>query len=243
MTDDDGPQRLQKVLAHAGLGSRRAVEELIAAGRVAVNGKRAILGARVDPTKDKVEVDGSMVPLRTDTVHYLFNKPRGVITSAADPQGRDTVLDLIDVPARVWPVGRLDLDSEGALIVTNDGELTHRLTHPSYEIPKTYWAKVSGAVGPKLLRELIRGVPLDDGPARASAAEALERAGGSTLVEITVTEGRNRMVRRMFEALDHPVTALVRVAIGPLRLGRLKPGTLRRLTIDEVRELYRACDL
>lgn len=241
-TEKEG-ERLQKVLAHAGLGSRRAVEELIAAGRVKVNGRRARLGVRVDPSKDEVEVDGSRVPLHQDLVHYVLNKPAGVVSSASDPEGRPTVVELLDVPARVWPVGRLDTDSEGLLIVTNDGELTHRLTHPRYEVPKTYLAEVRGAVGRGAIKRLIAGVELDDGITKRSRVSLVEATRGGTLLEITITEGRNRQVRRMCEAVGHPVKRLVRTALGPLHLGRLKPGTFRRLSLEEVRALYKACGL
>jgi 23S rRNA pseudouridine2605 synthase len=236
-------ERLQKVLAHAGLGSRRAMEELIAAGRVKVNGRRAVLGARVDPDKDEVEVDGSRVPLEQDLVHYMLNKPVGIVSTASDPEGRQTVLDLLDLPARVWPVGRLDTDSEGLLIVTNDGELTHRLTHPRYEVPKTYLAEVKGTAGARVIKQLIAGVELEDGMTKRAKVSLLEATRGGTLLEITITEGRNRQVRRMCEAVGHPVKRLVRTTLGPLQLGRLKPGTFRKLSLEEVRALYRACGL
>jgi len=236
-------ERLQKVLAHAGVASRRAVEDMISAGRVSVNGAPARLGQKVDPAKDRVEVDGSRVPVQADLVWYLINKPIGVVSTASDPQGRPTVLDLIDAPARVWPVGRLDVDSEGALIVTNDGELTHRLTHPRYEVPKTYLAEVAGGVGEQALRALVRGVELDDGPARATRVQLVDRRPGTLLVEITIAEGRNRQIRRMVEAVGGRVTRLVRVSFGPLMLGRLKPGTARRLGPVEVRSLYKTAGL
>lgn len=236
-------ERLQKVLAHAGLGSRRAMEELIAAGRVKVNGRRAILGTRVDPAKDEVEVDGSRVPLEQDLLHYMLNKPVGVVSTASDPEGRPTVLELLDLPARIWPVGRLDTDSEGLIVVTNDGELTHRLTHPRYEIPKTYVAEVRGTVVGRAIKQLIAGVDLEDGRTKRAKVSLLESVRGGTLLEITITEGRNRQVRRMCEAVGHPVKRLVRTNLGPLQLGRLKPGTFRKLSLEEVRALYRACGL
>ena len=239
---DEG-ERLQKVLAHAGLGSRRAMEELIAAGRVKVNGARARLGSRVDPTKDEVEVDGSRVPLQRDLLHYMLNKPVGVVSTASDPEDRQTVLDLLDLPFRLWPVGRLDTDSEGLLVVTNDGELTHRLTHPRYEVPKTYLAEVRGTAGSRAIKQLIAGVQLEDGMTRRSRVSVVEAIRGGTLLELTITEGRNRQVRRMCEAVGHPVKRLVRTSLGPLQLGRLKPGTFRKLSLEEVRALYRACGL
>jgi 23S rRNA pseudouridine2605 synthase len=236
-------ERLQKVLAHAGLASRRAVEEMIVEGRVRVNGEPARLGQKVDSAKDEVEVDGSRVPLRADLVWYLLNKPRGVVSTASDPEGRATVVDLIDAQTRVWPVGRLDIDSEGAVIVTNDGDLTHRLTHPSYAVPKTYLVEVGGGLSEPSVRELATGVELDDGPVTPVHVRLVDRRPGAALVEITITEGRHRQVRRMIEAVGGSVTRLVRVSIGPLMLGRLKPGTARRLAPVEVRSLYKAADL
>jgi pseudouridine synthase len=236
-------ERLQKVLAHAGVASRRAVEEMISAGRIAVNGRTARLGQKVDPEKDEVEVDGSRVPLKADLVWYLLNKPTGVVTTASDPDGRTTVLDLIDAPTRVWPVGRLDIDSEGAVIVTNDGDLTQRLTHPSYEVPRTYLVEVGGGISEPAMRRLASGVELDDGAATPIHVRLVQRHAGAALVEMTIAEGRNRQVRRMIEAVGGRVTRLVRVSIGPLMLGRLKPGTARRLAPAEVRSLYKAADL
>ena len=240
---DTEPQRIQKVLAHAGIASRRAVEEMIEAGRVKVNGKRARLGLRVDPAKDEVEVDGSRVPLQAELRYYLLNKPVGVVTTSDDPEGRETVLEYIETDERVWPVGRLDIETDGALLLTNDGDLTHRLTHPSFEVPKTYLAEVRGAVGSKAIRALLSGVELDDGPARARSAQIVEQARGDTLLELVMTEGRNREIRRMLDTLGFTVVRLVRVAIGPLRLGRLKAGTYRKLGPAEVMALYRAAGL
>jgi 23S rRNA pseudouridine2605 synthase len=233
-------ERLQKALARAGVGSRRAVEGLIAAGRVRVNGAPAVLGRRVDVHKDKVEVDGSPVPLDPELVYYLLNKPEGVVSTAADPQGRVTVVDLVDPGVRVWPVGRLDVASEGALVLTNDGELTMRLTHPRYKVPKSYLVEVAGAMGGRALRELARGVALDDGTTRPARVEVVDTGPRGSVVEITISEGRNRQVRRMMESVGHPVRRLVRTSIGPLKLGRLKPGTARRLSPAEVRALYAA---
>jgi len=234
---------LQKVLARAGLGSRRAVEEMIAGGRIKVNGERAQLGRRVDPSKDIVEVDGSRYPLDTELVYYLMNKPVGVVTTAADPEGRTTVLDLLDPQVRVWSVGRLDVDTEGAIVLTNDGELTQALTHPSHGIPKSYLAEVAGGIKERTLQRLARGVDLEDGPTAPAQVGLVERLPSGSLVEITVIEGRNRQVRRMFEAVGHPVRRLARVAIGPVRLGRLKPGTVRRMSPTEVQTLFRASGL
>ena len=239
----ESPERLQKVLARAGVGSRRSVEDLIRQGRIMVNGRTAELGVRVDPHKDEVEIDGSRVPLSESLVHYLLNKPAGVVSSATDPIGRPLAVDIVDVGTRVWAVGRLDMDTEGALVVTNDGDLTQGLTHPSFRVPKTYLAEVTGAVGGRALRDLERGVALEDGMTAPASARVVERREGATLVELTLSEGRNRQVRRMLEAVGHPVERLVRTRIGPLALGRLKPGAFRRLSPQEVRSLYRAAGL
>ncbi|MEA2476429.1 MAG: rRNA synthase [Actinomycetota bacterium] len=239
-TDRGATERVQKVLARAGVGSRRAIEDMIRAGRISVNGRRAELGDRIDRHKDKVEVDGSRVPLAADLEYYLVNKPLGVVSTADDPEGRPIVADLVDTGARVWPVGRLDIDSEGAVIVTNDGDLALGLTHPRYEVAKTYLCEVDGAVDNRAIKALRSGVVLDDGPTGPAHARIVERGPRTTLVEITITEGRNREVRRMIEAVGHRAVRLVRVAIGPLKLGRLKPGGARALTDAEVRALYRA---
>ena len=236
-------ERLQKVLARAGVASRRAVEEMIVAGRIQVNGVRAELGQRVDAYKDEVQVDGSLVPLREDLVHYLLNKPAGVVSTADDPEGRPTVVEMIETDTRVWPVGRLDIETEGAILLTNDGDLTLRLTHPRFGVAKTYVAEVQGSVGGRAARTLARGVELEDGPTAPAEARVLERSSGGSVVELVLKEGRNRQARRMFEAVGHPVRRLVRTAIGPLKLGRLKPGTYRRLSPAEVRSLYKAAGL
>jgi 23S rRNA pseudouridine2605 synthase len=207
---------------------------------VSVNGRAARLGDRADPTKDLVEVDGSKVPVDEALVYYLLNKPAATLTSASDPQGRPTVMDFVDTAARVWPVGRLDYDTEGALIITNDGDLTQRLTHPRFGIPKTYVAYINARMSRRDLRRLERGVELEDGLAQATSARLLESTSAATLVELELVEGRNRQVRRMLEVVGHSPARLVRVAIGPLMLGRLKPATLRRLAPAEVQTLYRA---
>jgi 23S rRNA pseudouridine2605 synthase len=228
--------RLQKVLAAAGLGSRRACEVLIEEGRVTVDGEVAVLGRRVDPETAHVEVDGAPVPVRPGMVTWLLNKPRGVVSTAHDPQGRPTVVDLVPQEPRVFPVGRLDADTEGLLLLTNDGDLTHRLTHPSFGVEKEYLAEVEGRPSPADIRRLREGVVLDDGPtapARASLA-------GPGVVRLTIHEGRNRQVRRMCEAVGHPVVRLVRTRIGPLADRGLKPGGARPLTAEEVRALWQA---
>jgi 23S rRNA pseudouridine2605 synthase len=226
-------ERLQKVLARIGFGSRRAAEELIEAGRVKVNGSTAVLGRRVDPEQDRVEVDGIPVGVRPGLVHYVLNKPRGVVTTADDPQGRPTVMHLVPPEPRVFPVGRLDADTEGLLLLTNDGELAHRLTHPSFGVEKEYLAEVEGAPSPGAVRRLREGVVLDDGvtaPARVSLL-------APNLVRISIHEGRNRQVRRMCEAVGHPVIRLVRTRIGRLVERELRPGQWRPLSTSEVRDL------
>jgi len=229
-------ERLQKVLAQAGLGSRRACEELIAAGRVTVNGDVATLGTRADPDLDAIEVDGARIGVRQGLVHYVLNKPAGVVTTASDPQGRPTVVGLVPAEPRVYPVGRLDADTEGLLVLTNDGELANRLTHPSFGVDKEYLADVTGTPSRGALRRLREGVDLDDGP----TAPARVSLVGDHTVRITIHEGRNRQVRRMCEAVGHPVRRLVRVRIGPLADRRLPPGEWRPLTQAEVRALERA---
>lgn len=228
--------RLQKVLARAGIGSRRACEVLIAAGRVTVNGSPARLGQRIDPEHDLVEVDGVHIGVRPGLVYYLLNKPAGVVSTASDPHGRQTVVDLVPPEPRVFPVGRLDADTEGLLILTNDGELAHRLTHPSFGVEKEYLAKVQGHPSRGAIRRLREGVELDDGPTAPAEASLV----APDLVRIVIHEGRNRQVRRMCEAIGHPVVRLVRQRIGPLRDRKLAPGSWRALTQDEVRALERA---
>lgn len=231
------------MLARAGFGSRRVCDDLIAEGHVTVNGEVAELGRRVDPETDVVEVDGAAVGMRAGLVYYLLNKPAGVVTTADDPQGRPTVVTLVPEEPRVFPVGRLDLDTEGLLLLTNDGELTHRLTHPSFGVDKEYLAEVQGNPARGALRTLRNGVELDDGvtaPAKASLVGDTGPGATSAMVRITIHEGRNRQVRRMCEAVGHPVLRLVRTRIGPLADPDLPPGEWRPLTQDEVRALERA---
>jgi 23S rRNA pseudouridine2605 synthase len=229
-------ERLQKVLARVGVGSRRVCEELIADGRVTVNGVVPILGRRVDPAHDRVELDGVPLPLEPGLVHYLVNKPRGVVSTAEDTHGRPTVVSLVPDRPRVYPVGRLDRDSEGLLILTNDGELTHRLTHPSFGVPKEYLVEVTGTPTSGDVRRLRQGVELEDGP----TAPARVAVVAPNLLRIVIHEGRNRQIRRMAEAVGHPVVRLVRTRIGPLTDPSLGPGAYRLLTFDEVRGLATA---
>ena len=232
MTGAEG-DRLQKVLARAGVASRRVCEDLIADGRVTVNGEVADLGRRVDPSTDVIEVDGGLVPIAPGLVYYLLNKPPGVVTTAADTHGRPTVVELVPPEPRVFPVGRLDADTEGLLLLTNDGELTHRLTHPSFGVEKEYLASVDGDPSPAALRRLREGVELDDGI--TAPAKAVRVSEG--LIRLTIHEGRNRQVRRMCETVGHPVVRLVRSRIGSLADRKLKPGEWRELSQSEVRAL------
>ena len=234
MTDrDTGGERLQKVLARAGFGSRRVCEDLIEDGSVTVNGEVAELGRRVDLEHDRVEVDGVPVSIREGLVHYLLNKPAGVVTTAADTHGRPTVVEYVPTEPRVFPVGRLDADTEGLLLLTNDGDLTHRLTHPSFGVEKEYLAHVEGNPSARALGRLRSGIELDDGLTAPAKAVAVSPG----VVRITIHEGRNRQVRRMLDAVGHPVVRLVRIRIGPLADRRLKPGEWRALTPAEVRAL------
>jgi 23S rRNA pseudouridine2605 synthase len=237
--DDDGPpqgERLQKVLARVGLGSRRACEELIAEGRVTVNGQPATLGRRVDVTTDVVALDGGVLPVLPGLVHYLLHKPAGVVTTARDPFGRPTVLELVPTEPRVFPVGRLDADTEGLLVLTNDGELAQRLSHPSFGVEKEYLVETEGVPSPGALRRLRQGVELEDG----MTAPATVGVVGPGVIRVVIHEGRNRQVRRMCEAVGHPVRRLVRTRIGPVADRRLKPGQWRHLDPAEVRALGRA---
>ncbi|MEA3056616.1 MAG: rRNA synthase [Actinomycetota bacterium] len=229
-------ERLQKVLARVGIGSRRTAEELIAAGRVTVNGEVAVLGRRVHTDADQVAVDGVPIGVRADLVWYLLNKPRGVVTTVSDPHAARTVVDLVPAEPRVFPVGRLDADTEGLLLLTNDGELTHRLTHPSYGVEKEYVAEVAGEPSPAAVRALRQGIDLDDG----RTAPAKVALTPPSVLTITIHEGRNRQVRRMCDTVGHPVRRLVRTRIGPIVDRSLKPGTWRPLTSDEVHALERA---
>lgn len=242
MPDAEG-QRLQKVLAAAGLGSRRACEVLIEEERVTVNGEVAVLGRRVDPETDRIEVDGLRVPVRPGLVTYLLNKPRGVVSTASDPQGRPTVVELVPAEPRVFPVGRLDSDTEGLLLLTNDGDLAHGLTHPSRGVEKTYLAEVEGVPTRGALRQLREGVDLEDGRTAPAKARLAQTTPNGSALELVIHEGRNRQVRRMCEAIGHPVRRLVRTKFGPLVDRRLPPGQWRALDAKEVRALYAAISL
>jgi 23S rRNA pseudouridine2605 synthase len=236
-------ERLQRVLARAGFGSRRACEELIVQGRVRVDGKVATLGDKVDASDAVVEVDGHVVNLDPNARYYAFHKPRGVLTTMRDPQGRQDLRPFLPDGPRVFPVGRLDRDSEGLLLLTNDGELANRLLHPSHGVEKEYLAEVEGVPGARHLARIRRGVELDDGFAKPASARSTGDAAGRGAIRLVMTEGRKREVRRLLEAVGLPVTRLIRVRIGPIRLGALPPGQLRELEPDEVRSLSRAAGL
>lgn len=238
--DTESGVRLQKVLAAAGIASRRASETMIHEGRVEVNGRVVTeQGVRVDPQSDVVRVDGSRIPPPRRHLYLVINKPRGVVSTMEDPEGRRNLSDLLEgarpgKPARLFHVGRLDTDTDGLLILTNDGEFAHRLAHPSYEIPKTYLAEVTGVVNPATVKRLREGITLDDGPIRPSSVKLVSTAADRSLVKMTLHEGRNRVVRRTMEAVGHPVRRLSRIGIGPVRLGNLASGELRDLTREEL---------
>jgi 23S rRNA pseudouridine2605 synthase len=241
---DDGV-RLQKVLAAAGVGSRRACEDLIAAGRVSVDGERVTeMGRRVDPEHAVIRVDDMRVTTSTDRVYLALNKPRGMVSTLSDPDGRPCVGDLVaERRDRLFYVGRLDADTTGLLILTNDGELAHRLTHPSYGVEKTYLAEVIGPVARDVGKRLRAGVDLEDGPVKVDRFRLVDSAANRVLVEVVLHEGRKHVVRRLLAAVGHPVQSLVRVSVGPVQLGAQRPGKLRPLSTQEVAALYAAVDL
>lgn len=232
--------RLQKVLAGAGLGSRRACEVLIGEGRVSVDGELVReQGMRVDPETAIIKVDGMRITTSSTSVYLALNKPKGMVSAMSDPEGRPTVGDLVEGrKERLFHVGRLDADTEGLLLLTNDGELAQRLTHPSYEVPKTYLAELLGPLPRDVGRQLRAGVELEDGMARVDSFKLVDSAANRVLVEIVLHEGRKHIVRRMLEQVGHPVQRLVRTAVGPVQLGSQKSGRLRPLTRQELGALY-----
>ncbi len=246
-TEKDGPDgvRLQKVLASAGVASRRKAEELIKAGRVKVDGIVVKeMGTRIDPDEAVVHVDGNRVVLRADQVYLALNKMPGMLSTMSDELGRPNIGQLLeDRPERLFHVGRLDMDSEGLLLLTNDGDLAHRLTHPSYGVAKTYMAEIPGPVPRDLGRRLREGVELDDGPAKVDYFDVVDVHNGRAVVEIVLHEGRKHIVRRLLDAVDHPVSRLVRTKIGDVQLGHQRPGTLRKLNPVEIAQLYKAVGL
>jgi 23S rRNA pseudouridine2605 synthase len=238
--DEQDGVRLQKVLAAAGLASRRACEIMISEGRVEVNGKLVLeQGLRVDPERDVVRVDGSRIPPPRRHLYLVLNKPRGVVSTMDDPEGRRNLNDLLEGKRpgkqnRLFHVGRLDTETEGLIILTNDGDFAHKLAHPSFEVPKTYLAEVAGQMHPATVKRLREGIQLDDGPVKPSSVKLVSTAEDRSLVKLTLHEGRNHIVRRTMEAVGHPVRKLSRTGIGPVRLGSLKSGDLRDLTRDEL---------
>jgi 23S rRNA pseudouridine2605 synthase len=236
-------ERLQRSLARAGFGSRRACEELIAAGRAQINGRKATLGDRVDPSSDEVRVDGAKVNIDPELRTFALHKPRDVTTTMRDPHAERDLTRFLPKGVHVFPVGRLDRDTEGLLILTNDGALAHRLTHPRYAIEKEYLAEVDRPPSNRQLSRLRRGVELDDGIARAVDARSAGGARGRGGVRLVMVEGRKREVRRMLDAIGLPVRRLVRVRVGPIRLGRLRPGDVEELAPEDVRALYRVAGL
>ncbi|VCT90044.1 putative RNA pseudouridine synthase [Mycolicibacterium hassiacum DSM 44199] len=240
--------RLQKVLSQAGVASRRVAEQMIVDGRVEVDGEVVTeLGTRVDPARSVIRVDGARISVDDALVHLAINKPKGMHSTMSDDRGRPCIGDLVEQRVRgnkkLFHVGRLDADTEGLMLLTNDGELAHRLMHPSFEVPKTYIATVDGSVPRGLGRTLRAGVELDDGLAKVDDFAVVDRVPGKTLVRVTLHEGRNRIVRRMLAAAGFPVRELVRTAIGSVQLGAQRPGSIRRLNQKELGELYKAVGL
>ncbi len=243
--DADGLIRLQRLLAQSGVASRRKCEELMLAGLVEVDGEVVTrLGTKVDPRTAVIRVDGKRLPPVSPHVYLALNKPRGVVSTMSDPQGRRTLADLVsDRPERLFHVGRLDTDTDGLILLTNDGDFAHRLAHPSYEVDKTYVAEVDGRVTQGTLRTLLDGVTLEDGPVTVSRARIVEQAPGKSIVELVIHEGRNRIVRRLLDHVGHPVRRLTRTALGPVLLRGLRTGALRELDREELGELLDAVRL
>ena len=235
-TDADGLIRLQKLLAQSGVASRRKCEELMLGGQVEVDGEIVTrLGTKVDPRTAVIRVAGKRLPPVSPHVYLVLNKPRGVVSTMSDPEGRRTLGDLVaDRPERLFHVGRLDTDTEGLILLTNDGDFAQRVAHPSYELDKTYVAEVDGRVGKATIRRLLDGVTLEDGPVEVSAAKLVQAHDRRSIVELTIHEGRNRIVRRLLDEVGHPVHRLTRTAIGPVVLRGLRPGEVRELTNDEL---------
>ncbi len=248
-TDEEGLVRLQKFLAQSGVASRRKCEELMLDGLVEVNGEVVSkLGTKVDPATAVIHVDGKRLPPVSAHVYLVLNKPRGVVSTMSDPEGRKTLTDYVaDRPERLFHVGRLDTDTSGLILLTNDGEFAHRMAHPSYEVDKTYVAEVDGEVWPATLKKLRGGVELDDGPVHPSQVRLVAGPKGNptgrSIVELTIHEGRNRIVRRLLDSVGHPVRRLTRTAIGPVQLSGLKKGALRELSTDELGGLLDAAQL
>lgn len=233
-------ERLQKILSDYGIASRRHAEELIKEGRVTVNGQIAVIGQKADPEKDYIKVDGKLLIKPEPKVYYAFYKPRKVITSLLDPQGRPTIKDFIrGIKFRIYPVGRLDFDSEGLLLLTNDGQLAYKIMHPSSQIEKTYMVKVDGIVEPETIEKLRKGIKIEGKLAVPVSVHLVKKLKANSWIKITLHEGRKRQIRKMFERVGHPVIRLIRIAIDGVKLGELKPGQLRALTEEEIEKLKR----
>lgn len=237
--DDDGLVRLQKLLAQSGVASRRRCEELMLDGEVEVDGEVVTrLGTKVDPRTAVVKVSGRRLPPISDHVYLVLNKPRGVVSTMSDPEGRRTLADLVaERPERLFHVGRLDTDTSGLLLLTNDGDFAHRMAHPSFEVEKTYVAEVAGKLTRATVAELLAGVTLDDGPVTVRRARVIDSTGERSIIELVIHEGRNRIVRRLLDQVGHPVRRLSRTRFGPVELGTLGAGTLRELTDAELGDL------
>jgi len=244
-TDDQGLIRLQKLLAQSGVASRRKCEELMLAGLVEVDGEVVTrLGTKVDPTTAVIRVDGRRLPPVSAHVYLVLNKPRGVVSTMSDPTGRRSLADFVaDRPERLFHVGRLDTDTDGLILLTNDGDFAQRVAHPSYELDKTYVAEVDGVVTKAVLARLRDGVTLEDGPVQVGAARVVSTAQDRSIVELSIHEGRNRIVRRLLDEVGHPVRRLTRTAIGPVLLRGLRSGELRALSLDELGVLLDAARL
>jgi 23S rRNA pseudouridine2605 synthase len=244
-TDDEGLIRLQKLLAQSGVASRRKCEELMLGGEVEVDGEVVTrLGTKVDPRTAVIRVSGKRLPPVSDHVYLVLNKPRGVVSAMSDPEGRRTIAELVaDRPERLFHVGRLDTNTTGLLLITNDGDFAHRMAHPSYEVDKTYVAEVEGEVYKRTLKRLLEGVELEDGPVTVSRARLVATAKDKSIVELVIHEGRNRIVRRLLDHVGHPVRRLTRTQFGPVTLGNLPVGETREVTLDELGELLEAASL
>jgi 23S rRNA pseudouridine2605 synthase len=232
--------RLQKVIAAAGLASRREAEEMIVDGRIEVNGRLVTeLGTRVNPERDHIRLDGARIPPQRHHVYLALNKPKGVVSTMEDPQGRPTLTDYLPRKStRLFHVGRLDVETEGLIILTNDGDFAQRLSHPSFEIDKVYLVEVDGVMDNHGLKRLSKGVTLDDGFIKADKVKLVSRSGSKTLIEVSLHSGRNRVVRRMMDTVGYPVSRLARIRIGPIRLGNLPSGQTRPLSLGEIGSLY-----
>ncbi|TWG97840.1 23S rRNA pseudouridine2605 synthase [Nocardioides sp. J9] len=237
--DDDGLIRLQKLLAQSGVASRRRCEELMLEGEVEVDGEVVTrLGTKVDPRTAVIKVSGKRLPPVSEHVYLVLNKPRGVVSTMSDPQGRRTLTDLVGArPERLFHVGRLDTDTSGLLLLTNDGDFAHRMAHPSFEVEKTYVAEVAGRIAKGTVADLLAGVTLEDGPVEVRRARVIDTAAEKSIIELVIHEGRNRIVRRLLDQVGHPVRRLSRTRFGPVELGTLGSGRLRELSDDELGQL------